>query len=102
MYLCQSRTNCKLWSEEICEEQSPEEICNNFLKIKQFFSTEEMNLNDYDYSDSESEKISVKKEEKIIEEKSETSSISKNRNLNNITIVNELLSRKITFLVFQK
>jgi hypothetical protein len=89
-----ARTNCKLWSDEILENESTEEICKNFLKIKQFFSTEEMNLNDYDYSDSESEKISIKKEEIFNEEKSETSSVNENKNITT-TSVNELLSRKI-------
>lgn len=89
-----ARTNCKLWSDEILENESTEEICKNFLKIKQFFSTEEMNLNDYDYSDTESEKISIKKEEIFNEEKSETSSVNENKNITT-TSVNELLSRKI-------
>jgi hypothetical protein len=87
-----ARTNCKLWNEDFSENESTEDICKNFFKIKQFFSTEEMNLNDYDYSDSESQNQSIKKKElKFNEEKSETSSISENKQI----IANEFLAKKI-------
>ena len=73
----------KLWNEDDEEPESIDEMTKKFIKIKNYFSTDKLNINDYEYSDSESEnniitpimKETDKEAETIIDgDKSDTSS----------------------------